>query len=268
MPVERLERLRERVDRRGRDEDVPLRRVAVAGAAAGPVVAPRAGERLALGPARRRRRAGAGRGPSSASSSRSTTSAAPQPLPEQREPVRPVARVRVRLRRDGAGLRLGPGDDRADGEELRLHRDAPLARVEVAGDDRVRRDDQPLAVGQLRQVELEQLGGRGTSTVDDLGPRERRLHLRPASPRARRPACPARAPRAAAPRRRRRRARARPRRRASPSSAISGTRRPVAPNQRSLTARSSRPARARASRRPGASSRSCSGVPVSIGNVP
>ena len=53
-------------------------------------------------------------------------------LAQQREPVRPVARVRVRLRRDRADVRLRPGDDRADGEELRLRRDAPLARLEVA----------------------------------------------------------------------------------------------------------------------------------------
>ena len=59
---------------------------------------------------------------------------------KQLEPVRPVARVRVRLGRDGSDVRLRPGDDRADGEELRLDRDAPLLRVEVDGDDRVGRE--------------------------------------------------------------------------------------------------------------------------------
>jgi hypothetical protein len=61
-------------------------------------------------------------------------------LAEQAEPVRPVAGVGVGLCRNGADLRLGPGDDRADGQELRLDRDAPLPCVQVAGDDRVRRD--------------------------------------------------------------------------------------------------------------------------------
>ena len=82
------------------------------------------------------------------------------PLAQQREPVRPVARVRVRLGRDRADVRLGPRHDRADREELRLRRDAPLAGVEVAGGDRVRRDDRHLAIGQLGQVELEQRAGR------------------------------------------------------------------------------------------------------------
>ena len=76
--------------------------------------------------ARRRRRSAARRPPSAASPSRS-----------RREPVRAVARVRVCLRRDRADVRLGPRDDRADGEELRLRRDAPLAGVEVARGDRV-----------------------------------------------------------------------------------------------------------------------------------
>ena len=62
-------------------------------------------------------------------------------LAQQREPVRAVTGVRVCLRGDRTGLRLSPRDDGADGEELRLRRDAPLARLEVAGGDRVRRDD-------------------------------------------------------------------------------------------------------------------------------
>ena len=64
-----------------------------------------------------------------------------EPLAQQREPVRPVTRVRVRLRRDRADAGLRPRHDRADREELRLHRDSPLRRVEIARDDRVRRDD-------------------------------------------------------------------------------------------------------------------------------
>ena len=60
---------------------------------------------------------------------------------QEREPVRPVAWVRVRLGRDGADTRLGPRHHRADREELRLRGDAPVARLEVAGRDRVGRDD-------------------------------------------------------------------------------------------------------------------------------
>ncbi len=133
------ERGRQRGDRLLGDEDVPLRREAGAGEAAGPVVAARAGEarapplavddpELALVAAvvrLRQARDGLLRG---------------EPVAQQREPVGPVARVRVRLRRDRADVRLGPRHDRADGEELRLRRHPPLPRLEVAGADRVRRD--------------------------------------------------------------------------------------------------------------------------------
>jgi len=57
------------------------------------------------------------------------------------QPVGPVARVCIGLRRHGAHAGLGPRDDRADREELRLRRDAPLACGEVARGDRVGRDD-------------------------------------------------------------------------------------------------------------------------------
>ena len=62
-----------------------------------------------------------------------------EPFAQELEPLRAVARVRVRLGRDRADVRLGPRDDGADGEELRLDRDAPLLRLEIDGDDRVRR---------------------------------------------------------------------------------------------------------------------------------
>src|SRR5919204_3334054 len=89
-----------------------------------------------------------------------------QPLAEQREPLGAVARIRPRLRGDRAHVRLRPRDERADGEELRLHRDAPLAAAEVATDDRVR------AVRHLDEVEVEELAG--ALRHDDA------RHLRPA----------------------------------------------------------------------------------------
>ena len=64
-----------------------------------------------------------------------------EPVAEEREPLGAVAGVRVGLRRDRADLRRGPRDDGADREELRLCRHAPLARVEIARADRVRRDE-------------------------------------------------------------------------------------------------------------------------------
>ena len=71
-----------------------------------------------------------------------------QPLGEQREPVGAVARVRVGLRRDRPDTRLRPRHDRADREELRLRRDAPLRRLEVAGGDRVGCDDRTHRSGE------------------------------------------------------------------------------------------------------------------------
>ena len=131
-----LEGVREAVHGRLRDEDVALRRVAVPGPAARPGVAALAGERrrasltvddseLALGPLFVR-----GGQPFDDLLRR-------EALAQQHEPVRAVAGVRVRLRRDRADVRLRPGDHRADGEELRLDGDSPLTLLEVAGDDRV-----------------------------------------------------------------------------------------------------------------------------------
>jgi hypothetical protein len=135
-----LERLCERVDRLGRDEDVALRRIAVARAMTGPVVAPVSGEggaaaRSVDDPELALRSVVVGLGQSGDDLLRRDA------LAEQREPVRPVAGVRVRLRGDRPDARLGPGNDRADGEELRLRGDAPLTCLEVAGADRVRGDD-------------------------------------------------------------------------------------------------------------------------------
>ena len=135
----RLERLGQRVDRLAGDEDVPLGGVAGARAAARPVVAAGAGERraaaggvddpdLALVPAL----VGLGQALDDLLGRES--------LPQKREAIGAVARIRVRLRRDGAHLRLRPGHDRPDGEELRLHGHAPLPGVEIARHDRVRRD--------------------------------------------------------------------------------------------------------------------------------
>ncbi len=135
-----LEGVREPVHRLRGDEDVPLRRVPVADASARPLVAlvarvaraaPLAVDdpELALGAVL------VGRGQAL------DHLVGGNPFAEQREPFGPVPRVRPRLRRDRAHERLGPGNDRADAEELRLHRDAPLPRLEVAGADRVRRDE-------------------------------------------------------------------------------------------------------------------------------
>ena len=135
----RFERLRQRVDRLARDENVALGGVPWADSAACPVVAGCAGERGAA----------AGGIDHSELTLVSAFVGLGQPLDDllgrqtltqEREAVRAVARIRIGLRRDGAHLRLGPGDDRPDGEELRLHGNAPLPRIEVAGHDRIRRD--------------------------------------------------------------------------------------------------------------------------------
>ena len=139
LPGRRLERLGERVDRLARHEDVPLRGVAGAGAAARPGVAlvARVGRRPALGID----------DPELAVGAALVRRGEPldhllgaEPVAQEREPSRAVAGIRVRLRRDRADVRLRPRDDRADREELRLRRHAPLPRLEVARADRVRRD--------------------------------------------------------------------------------------------------------------------------------
>ncbi len=136
----RLERLRERVDGFSRHEDVALRRITVSRAPSRPLVAFAA--RVRCGAAAR-------------VDNTELAMLAPvvclreslydlvggHSLAEERKPVRPVARVRVRLCRDRADVRLGPRDNGADREELRLRCNSPLTCVEVARDDRVRRDD-------------------------------------------------------------------------------------------------------------------------------
>ena len=77
---------------------------------------------------------------------------------QQREPFGAVPRVRVRLRGDRAGVRLGPRDNRAHREKLRLRRDTPLARIEVTRCDRVRRDESRhsssiVSPGSMRTIE-------------------------------------------------------------------------------------------------------------------
>ena len=140
LPGRPLEGVGEPVHRGLRDEDVALGRVAGARPAAGPRVAAFAGVRrrasLAVDDAELPLRAALVRGGQPLDDLLGRES-----LAEQRQAVRAVARVRVRLRRDRADVRLRPGDDRADGEELRLDGDTPLARLEVAGDDRVGGDD-------------------------------------------------------------------------------------------------------------------------------
>ena len=140
LPRCRLERLGDSIDGLRGDEDVPLRRVAVARPMAGPVVAFGAGERrgasLGVDDPELAMSAIVVRGCQSLDDFLGR-----EPFPQQCEPVRAVARIRVRLRRDGADERLRPRDDGADGEELRLDGDAPVPRLEVARADRVRRDD-------------------------------------------------------------------------------------------------------------------------------
>ncbi len=153
---------------------------------------------------------------------------------QQREPVGPVARIRVGLRRDRADPGLGPGHDRADREELRLRGDAPLAGVEVARGDRVSGDD--------RISHTSARSGRARGAPDPrrarTQPRGVRVpHLTSAAVAARittgRPSAWAASSAAVSPGESSTRA---PVSSTSPSSAISGTRLPVAPNQRSLTA--------------------------------
>ena len=248
------------------DEDVPLRRVARPGAAACPVVAAAAREvaplaarihdaQLPLVPA------GVGGGQPL------DDLVGGEALAQQCQAVRPVARVRLGLRRDRTDLRLGPRDDRADGEELRLRRDAPLPALEVAGADRVGCDDGS-AIGQRRQVELEQSrAGPAGRARRDLGPGERRLTSSAIRRAGRRRDGPARALPGAA-RRPTPSSTSASSSSSSPSTAISGTRRPVAPNQRSLTSFDRSAGLERSTFASGASSRSSSGVPVRIGNVP
>ncbi len=96
------------------------------------------------GRARRRRRPAVAPGPSSAPTSVRTTSSAEWPVSQEPQALRPVGEVRPRLGRDRTDLRLRGRHRGPYGEELRLDGDAPLARLEVAGDDRVRGDHDPI----------------------------------------------------------------------------------------------------------------------------
>ena len=68
-----------------------------------------------------------------------------QTFTQEGEAVGAVARVGEGLRRDRAHVGLGPRNDRADAEELRLDGDTPLSGLEIARDDGVRRDERPLS---------------------------------------------------------------------------------------------------------------------------
>ena len=133
-----LERLRERVDRGARDEDVSLCGVALAGPAAGPgkAVVAGVGRRSARGiddPELSVRALVVRRGQSV------DHVLGREAFPQEREALGPIARIGIRLRRDRADVWLRPRDDRSDREELRLGRDPPLARSEIARTERVRR---------------------------------------------------------------------------------------------------------------------------------
>ena len=54
------------------------------------------------------------------------------------ECIRSVGRIGHRLRRHGSDAGLGPRNDRADREPVRLHRDSKLTRRRVTRNDRVR----------------------------------------------------------------------------------------------------------------------------------
>ena len=92
---------------------------------------------------------------SSAAVRRTTTSAAV--TRSRLEPLRPVARVRPRLRRDRADERLGPRHDAPDREEPRLHRDTPLALLR----GRRRRSSTSRGTSSRRSA----AGGRGRGTT-------------------------------------------------------------------------------------------------------
>ena len=68
------------------------------------------------------------------------------------ETQRPVVRINKGLRRDGAHAGLGPRDQRADREPVRLDGDTQLPRSRIAGNDRVRADrpQRPIVGGQRR----------------------------------------------------------------------------------------------------------------------
>src|SRR5205085_3574952 len=129
---------------------------------------------------------------------------------------------------DRADLGLGPRDERADREELRLDGDAPPAPGGVAGDDRVRHP----YVNSVRSSSSRSRRSAGTRTVDTSGRASAALISSAEAARATTGVPRSKASRSFASSR------------ASstsaslvskaPSTTSSGTRRPVAPNHRSL----------------------------------
>ena len=244
-PGRRLERGGERVHRLARDEDVALRGVPVARSPTRPGVAVVAGEGrgapVAVHDAELPDRAVVvgGREPVDDLLRR-------EPLAEERQPLGAVARVRVRLGGDRAHVRDAHGTTEPTARNFdcvatphwpasRSH--AQMEYVATGAS----------AIGELRQVELEQAvvarRGRTTPRVARAPPSRR-----PRRPPARRQGCrPHARPRAAATSSTESSTSA-PSTSSDPSSAIAGTRLPVAPNQRDLTARSSRRSRARGAR--------------------
>ena len=163
----RLEGVGERVDRLLPDDDVALRRVAMSGAVACPLVA--RGARPGCRPAVRVDDADLALvAPVVCVDETLHDSGGVETFPQQREPVGPVARVRVRLSRDCADAGLRPRHHRADREELRLDGDTPLRRLEVARSDRVRRDDHPY-VSSVRSSSSSSGRSSGTTTHDTSG---------------------------------------------------------------------------------------------------
>src|SRR5579859_2889611 len=254
-PLRALERLGERVDRLAADEDVPLCRVARPGAMTRPVVALRPGParraavrvddpELPLVPAVVR-----GREPFH-------DLLCAEAVAHEREPVRPVARVRIRLRRDRADVGFRPRHDRADGEEFRLHRHAPLLRVRIVCGDRVRHP----YVSLVRSSVSRSLRSAGTTTQDTSGRASAAFTASalPARTTTGRPSAKAARSESTSPTSSTRSA---PSTSTSPSAASSGTRLPVAPNQRSLTGRSTPPARSARRSRPARASRARQAFP-------
>ena len=108
---------------------------------------------------------------------------------QELQAVSPVTAVGERLRRDRPDLGLRCADERADGEKLRLDADSPLAALEVARDERVRRDRygaspsagqirrHGLPVRQAAKVELAQLSALGWNEgAGNFGSSERLEH--------------------------------------------------------------------------------------------
>ena len=120
-------------------------------------------------------------------------------LAQEREAVRPVARVRVRLRGDRADVRLGPRDDRADRRGTSTARRRPTAppRGRTATIEYVAISGLSHTCASIRSISSSSVRRHEHAGYFRAG--QRRQHLLLACPRARRRASPPRAPRAAAP---------------------------------------------------------------------